>query len=135
MTKKIDFILKVLKLFSDYDVHDDLFWTFRDDDGPVTLMVNCNDLFWWACADLEEITPKNIDLLEKSFKDCMKISGMSVLYATDLFVARVRQMRPQGACYSKTFPEHKKLWVLLDECGPERKIEKGNPYKPGEYKS
>ncbi|UVG35196.1 hypothetical protein SEA_CECE_190 [Microbacterium phage Cece] len=48
----------------------------------------------------------------------------------DLFAARVRKLRPQGACYSR-YPEE--LWPLFNEAGPERETGFGNPYKPGEY--
>lgn len=48
----------------------------------------------------------------------------------DLFAARVRNLRPQGACYSR-YPEE--LWPLFNEAGPERETGFGNPYKPGEY--
>lgn len=49
----------------------------------------------------------------------------------DLFAARVRGMRPQGAAYTFYPPE---TWPLFDACGPEREIGFGNPYRPGEYK-
>ena len=39
------------------------------------------------------------------------------MYGTELFSARVRKMRPQGASY-KLYP--KELWPLFDACGPER---------------
>lgn len=48
----------------------------------------------------------------------------------DLFAAKVRGMRPQGACYTY-YP--KELWIEFDQAGPEREIGFGNPYKPGEY--
>lgn len=49
----------------------------------------------------------------------------------DLFCARVRGERPQGACYSR-YPQE--LWPLFDAVGPERETGLGNPFKPGEYK-
>jgi hypothetical protein len=45
----------------------------------------------------------------------------------DLFwCARVRGMRPQGACY-KSIPEA--FWPLFDACGPAREADLGNPSK------
>lgn len=48
----------------------------------------------------------------------------------ELFAARVREMRPQGACY-KGYP--KDLWPLFDACGPERETGMGNPHAAEEY--
>lgn len=49
---------------------------------------------------------------------------------TDLFAARVRKLRPQGACYTR-YP--KRLWHLFDEAGPVRETGIGNPCVPGSY--
>lgn len=49
----------------------------------------------------------------------------------DLYAARVREMRPQGACYSR-YPEE--AWPLFHAAGPEREVGHGNPYRPGEYR-
>jgi hypothetical protein len=87
----------------------------------------CNDLFWWACSDAENITVETLPLLEKAINDCKGNEQIGAL----LFCARQRKMRPQGACYSWF---SKELWPLLDECGSEREIDFGNPFKPGEYK-
>ena len=40
-------------------------------------------------------------------------------------------MRPQGAYYPESDPE---TWPLFDDCGPEREVGLGNPYRPGERK-
>lgn len=49
---------------------------------------------------------------------------------SDLFCARVRGERPQGAAYKVRYPEE--LWPLFDAAGPEREVGFGNPRKPGE---
>jgi hypothetical protein len=49
----------------------------------------------------------------------------------ELFCARVRKMRPQGAWYAYC-PEAE--WPLFDACGPERGVDAGNPYAQGTYK-
>lgn len=131
---KVEFILKVLNIFSKYSIFDALYWTCDEDDEPVSFMVNCNDLFWWGSGDAEQITPANIHLLEPAIEDCKKIADTMVCYGPELFVATVREMRPQGSSYPDTYPENKKLWPLYDACGPKRKIDGSNPYKPGEYK-
>ena len=48
----------------------------------------------------------------------------------DLFAARVRQMRPQGAAYKVRYDES--IWPLFDECGPVREVGFGNPKEPGQ---
>lgn len=133
--KMIGFIMAVLKLCDRFEIHDSLYWDFEDGDDKISFTITCNDVFWWGCSDCEKITPENIHLLEKSLDDCKKISRITVLYGTDLFVARVRKMRPQGAAYRNNLPDYKKLWLLYDSCGPERELGLGNPYNPGEYKS
>ena len=52
--------------------------------------------------------------------------------AADLYCARKRSMRPQGALYSCIPEEH---WDLFNKCGPEREVHAGNPYKIGAYKN
>lgn len=94
----------------------------------ITPFVNCNDTFFWGCSDAEDIESReDIDLLKKSFED---VGGHYC--GSDLFCARKRKCRPQGACYTY-YPEE--YWHLFDECGEERETGLGNPYKPGEYKS
>lgn len=48
----------------------------------------------------------------------------------DLFAARVRSMRPQGAAYKVRYD--KSIWPLFDACGPEREIGMGNPRAIGD---
>ncbi len=123
-----EFVLRVLQIFSKYDSHDNLWWRTDDKYAPVTFFVNCNDLFFWAYADLEEITEQNIDCLEQSFVDASAAHEDGDIYGTMLFCCRQRKMRPQGAAY----PKVQELWPLFDACGPEREIGFGNPAKPGQ---
>ena len=132
------FILRVLGIVEEYELRDMLFWRTDSKYAPVTFMINCNDIFYWGCADLEPITPENIGILEQSGKDYKEIgksidpkSSMYELEIPALFCARVRKMRPQGACY----PEDKAYWPLLDACGPKRETGLGNPHEPGVYKT
>lgn len=48
----------------------------------------------------------------------------------DLFAARVRGMRPQGAAYKVRYD--KSIWHLFNECGPERETGPGNPKEIGQ---
>lgn len=104
------------------------------DPQPTKAYVNCNDLFAWACADAEEVTPENIELLEQAVADVTPLyekwwsypkgapeSERPPLvlkdYATSLFACRVRKERPQGPCYQSYPPE---LAALFDAAGPDR---------------
>jgi hypothetical protein len=75
-----------------------------------TMYVNCNDLFYWACADAEEITTEEFDSLE----ECLAINER---YGSLLWCCRKRGMRPQTPYY-RCFPEDMK--PLFDACGPAR---------------
>ena len=89
--------------------------------------VNCNDLFGWGFADAENISDKTLLDFHTAMDDCD--GDMST--ASELYCARQRGMRPQGACYTYY---KKKYWPLFDACGPEREVGFGNPYKPGKYR-
>jgi len=118
-----DFNLKVLAFFARYDIHDDLWWKVEGDN--VEWIVNCNDEFAWGGADCEELTARNFPVLERTMKDVLAIYEYGEEAAVELFVARIRRMRPQNASYV-LYP--KALWPLFDACGPERPKDFGNPY-------
>jgi hypothetical protein len=85
-------------------------------DAPrLVLMVNCNDLFYWACADAEEITLAELPALEQALQE-------SPTHGDLLWCARKRQMRPQ-APYYKGFT--KEEVALFDAAGPEREDSDG----------
>lgn len=88
--------------------------------------INCNDVFYWGCADSEYITVELLPLFNEAVDDC----DGNLEMAANLYCARIRKERPQGAMYTY-IPEE--LWPLFDECGPEREIDMGNPCKQGEY--
>lgn len=127
-TVTLEFLLKIFEAAS-YEYCNDLFWRTDGEYAPVTFWVNCNDLFYWACADNEEITPENVELLKNTIKECeqydeedrknnVDFSNTFIsAYSTLLFCCRVRKMRPQGPYY-KHIP--KKYHYLFDVCGPER---------------
>lgn len=120
------FVVQVLTLANKWDFYGELFWSISEDDDTLVLFrANCNDLFYWGCADAEEIMPNDIDSLNQAFVDCGGVWGVW------LWCARKRQQRPQGAAYA-FFDEA--LWPLFDACGPVRETGLGNPFEPGEYK-
>jgi len=130
------FMLRVLTLFASTDSHDLLFWHTAGKYAPVTFFVNVNDVFHWACADLEEITRENITLAERAIEDVQsatrKVGWSTPSDWTVLFAARARKMRPQGAAYRCI---ERAVWPLLNACGPERVIgpeDPGNTQRPAQ---
>lgn len=125
------FVEDVLHLAVDLDFDGLIRWR-RDKQGQLIPFILCSDLFYWGVADLEDITPDNVGELKQAHDDLGAINPDEFwgYYAGDLFCARIREMRPQGAAYSSY---SKDIWPLFDACGPEREAGYGNPYKPGEY--
>lgn len=103
-------------------MHGELFWRYDNDN--VRFFIMCSDVFAWGTADCEELTPDNIHELRKAHDDLCNIDPKHALLTGDLFAARMRKMRPQGAAY----PTNKEIWPLLDACGPERELDALNPF-------
>lgn len=103
-----------------------LFWRTDREYAPFKIFVICSDVFAWACADMEELTPANIHVLEAAVADLDTADrGSGYVCADTLFCSRVRGMRPQGAYYKNIERQH---WPLFDACGPEREVGIDNPY-------
>lgn len=117
-----DFMHRVLAVFA-FDNTEDLWWRTDGEYAPVTFFALCNDLFAWGTADLERITPEDLPLLEQAAADVRPLVPM-LNNVGELYCARKRGQRPQGAAY-KFIPEV--LWPLFDACGPERETGMLNP--------
>lgn len=99
-------------------------------------VANCNDFFYWACADGEELTDADVPAALKAIADCeTALAGTGTLWGVSLWVCRKRGSRPQGGWYATSgywkdreggIP--KALYSLFNACGPHRKSEFGNPY-------
>ena len=124
-----EFVIEVLRLADEYEIHELLWWRAGGQYVPVTFFVRANDLLEWGCADAERLTPENIGVLRQAILDCAAVDDCSVGYGCELFVCRLQGMRPQGAAY----PPEEALWPLFNACGPEREVGFGNPFTPGEY--
>lgn len=129
----MDFVLRVLKAMQDCDNREELWWNVKED-GSVAFTVNCSDVFWWACADSEDVTPENVSELEKALTDIKSVldpeddpAPFTISHAPMLFAARMRKMQPQGAMYKYI---DSRLWKLFDEAGPERVVDGANTPKP-----
>lgn len=128
--ERLAFTARVLAVFDRYDQHESLFWRTGEKygggvyDTPAQFFARCSDLFYWGCADLEEITPGNVAVLEGAMADAKAADQVvGACHGGELFCCRVRGMRPQGAAY----PPEVELWPLFDACGPERPCDGGNP--------
>lgn len=60
----LGFVLRVLGTISAADCYGELFWRTDGEYAPITFWINCNDFFFWGCADMEDLTPDNIDVLD-----------------------------------------------------------------------
>ena len=110
-------VMRILNVTAKHDDYDGLWWRTDGEYAPVTMLVNCNDLFYWACSDAETITDENIDAFEQAYKDAAEAYKYGYCYAQLLFCCRVRGMRPQKPYYEH-LPEE--LHDLFNACGPER---------------
>jgi len=116
-----EYKINLLTLLALHDIREVVFWN-----EDLDFFITCSDLFAWGFADLERVdNQKDVDLLEQSIKDCEEINkNTGSVNAAELYCARKRSMRPQGAYYNYI---GKELWPLFDACGPEREITMGNP--------
>ncbi|HEY3477936.1 MAG TPA: hypothetical protein VGL02_03470 [Streptomyces sp.] len=132
--KQLAFVTRVLELFSlsHADLYDGgLFW--RVDDGQLRLFANISDVFAWGCADLEAITPEALPALEQAYDDLKALDGEG--FTAELYAARQRGERPQGAAYPRTTDTAwREISALLDACGPERELGLGNPRMAAAHK-
>lgn len=126
--ERLAFVERVLRATEDADC---LSWTssyWQKPDDSLEFYVRCNDFFWWATSDSEQVTPANVHILEESMRDAKAAHDvLGKLYGGLLFCARARKMRPQGAYYDHL---PKELWPLFDAAGPERDADReafGNP--------
>jgi hypothetical protein len=97
---------KIQKLNND----DILFFHLKKDDffGTVEMGVNCNDLFWWACAEIEEISLEEIPALYDASYD---ENGYSKPWGASIWACLHRGMRPQHPIED----DMKKAGVWTDE--------------------
>ncbi len=108
--------INVLALFALHDLQECLWWRCDGEYAPVTFFVNCNDLFFWACADAEQIELSDLPDIDRAILDAAAAVDCGHVYGLSLWPCRKRGMRPQNCCYT----EHQALWPLFDACGPER---------------
>lgn len=143
--EQFDFVISVLEMASNADVHGELIWNVTDDiKGKVHFSLMCSDTFAWGTADAEDIENKeDLRLFEECREDLKAISAGAEGYVCELYAARRRGMRPMrlwlslllegnyqrpdprtpevierwNAKYSK---DHAKIHELFLATGPER---------------
>mgnify|MGYP006280617621 CR=1 FL=1 len=122
--KTFEEVCTVIQALNAVDIETDAI-LLNGDDNEITISIMCNDLFWWGTADAEKVTTEDIPLLKQCYADLnQEHLGWAALNTPELYVARKRKMRPQGAYY-KYFP--KEIWPLFNACGPARPSDFGNP--------
>jgi hypothetical protein len=108
---------EVLALFAEAeDFEGGVFWRVDMTPGgtrEMTLFAECNDLFFWATADLEEITTADIPLLRATLDDLKALRSCDEGELGHLFAARKRKLRPQRPCYKGMSPG---AAALYDAC-------------------
>lgn len=125
----LDLILRAFRIFDGFSgpSGDSLFWRTDGKYAPLMLGVNCNDLFHWACSDLEQLTPENIGELERATEDIKAVTNDGDYHdAGILFCCRARKMRPQTPYYK--YIDDPKVKALFDACGPPRTKADGDAF-------
>lgn len=85
-----------IKALWDADTLYELPLHFQDTNGEwvdsIGLFVNCNDMFWWGCADCE---PVSWDEIQSLYELCFDRQGNKKRWGSVIWACRKRQMRPQ----------------------------------------
>ena len=72
----------------------------------VSMYVLCNDLFFWACADMEDFELSDLDDFNQSLKESPENGDL-------LWCCRKRKMRPQQPYYKYFSEEEKKSHLVI----------------------
>ena len=105
-----EFVFELLKFTGEYDLTGELFWNRNLD-----FYVVCNDFFYYASADAEEITKENFSDFKQAIEDAGDVDG------TYLFCARIRKLRPLPEAYQWLSPDNIEKF---NACGPPRDFSK-----------
>ena len=106
------FKINLLKLAAKHDFIYDIAWN-----EDLVFSITCNDVFHRA-ADAEEITSQeDVDMIEQAAKELLEINPSADVWATFLFIARKRKMRPLCNWHLGIDNE---IVELFNACRPER---------------
>lgn len=120
---RLAFLRSAVDLIRRADISSEQIWLYLKDQQPA-IAVDVSDVFGWGGSDAEDVTPEHLPVLEQAWRDCKAVDADE--WTVELYAARVRGMRPQGAAY----PTEAAIAALFDACGPERPTGLGNPRKP-----
>ena len=118
-------LLSVFAWFGDRELCEDIWWHTREnyrrtgEPSKITILVACNDMFWWATADAEEVTAADLPALQQAYDDLEKCGDCNEVYAPQLWVARKRGMRPQTPWWNREKIDGP-VRALFLAAGPER---------------
>lgn len=112
IARDFNFVRDVLSLLAETDCLLSIWWRCDGKFAPVTFFVNANDLFEWACADCERLTPEDLPALRQAIADVSAINETEKEQGFHLWVARKRGARPQLPAY----PKDERLRALFDAC-------------------
>lgn len=110
-----EYMLRTLAAFAP-DNNAALCWRLDNEYAPIIFFADVSDVFRWGTSDMEDIRSEDVPLLEQAYADVVRVGG-DVGWVGDLYAARKRGLRPQGAMYSM-IPTS--LWPLFDAAGPTR---------------
>lgn len=118
----------IIEFIVNNDLESMIYWHGTKEEG-FRPFINCNDVFLWGCADGHEFEPADIPDIMQAIEDCKP----DLYYGPILWIARKRNMRPQGAMYEGSGYESSggisvALRKMFNECGPHRPADIGNPY-------
>lgn len=106
--------INLLKLAAKHDFIYDVSWN-----EDLVFSITCSDVFHHA-ADAEEITSqKDVDAIEQAAKELSEIKPSANVWATLLFIARKRKIRPLGNWYLGL---DDKIANLFDACVPKQAV-------------
>ncbi len=116
----------VMRVLADEEMDMEGFYPGYTEDGDVFLLLNCNDLFYWACADCEPIEEGDDEILRGVFRDLNEADWWDGCHVRALFCCRKRKMRPQYPFFRRFDPATQEwedslppaVRALFDACGP-----------------
>ena len=115
-------VIQLLALFE--DCPEGLGW---ETTPTLAFYVRCNDVFVWGGADVEAITPADLPDLHAAWRDCRVADDEGSAYWPELWVARKRHQRPQGAILHNLQASGDRALPLFLTAGPPRPVGPGNP--------
>jgi len=119
-------LVELMKILAECDTDSAGVWPRVTEDGELVIMINCNDLFYWACADAEFFCEGDVELMRRTAEELRRAGEFGEVYLFELFCCRKRGMRPQYPFFRKRDPATGEygedtletgVRALFDACG------------------